>query len=301
MCNQTGNIFNIQRFSTSDGPGIRTVVFLKGCPLNCAWCHNPESKNCRRELFYKEGSCIGCGICGEICPLKSHIFSGGTHELIRSSCILCGKCAQICPSGALEMCGENQSVDEVISAILRDAPFYQTSGGGITLSGGEPLLQYEFSLQLLKKAKKHSLHTAIETSGYAQHNLDEISRCVDLWLYDIKLMDEMKHIQYTGVSNRMILDNLHRLSSIGAKIILRCPIIPGVNMNEAHFDAIAALTRLDGIEQIHIEPYHPLGISKAAQLGKVQAYSNEAFLRKDALLPFVEQLRRSSRVEVVML
>ncbi len=301
MCDRIGSIFNIQRFSTSDGPGIRTVVFMKGCPLDCAWCHNPESKSGIRELFFKESLCIMCGACGQVCFKQSHDFSGGTHDLNWKNCTGCGKCAQVCPSGALEMCGEKQSVDEIISIVLRDVPFYQTSGGGITLSGGEPLLQFDFSTQILKEAKAHGLHTTVETSGYSLRNLDEINRYVDLWLYDIKLIDETDHIRHTGVSNRRIFWNLHHLSASGAKIILRCPIIPDINMNLSHFDALAELSQLDSVQQIHIEPYHPLGISKAAHLGKIQSYFNEQFLNKDELLPFVGQLREKSRVEVVVL
>jgi len=301
MSDQSGKVFNIQRFSTSDGPGIRTVVFLKGCPLNCAWCHNPESKSSMGEVFFKEALCIGCGTCAEVCPVQSHIFIDNIHHFHRESCTACGKCAECCPSCALEMCGEMQPIEKVISSVLRDTPFYQASGGGITLSGGEPLMQYDFSMALLKTAKGHSLHTAVESCGYSLRRLDEIARYVDLWLYDIKLLPEEEHIRYTGVSNRIILQNLYHLSEIGARIILRCPIIPGVNMTSAHFDALAELSCQVSAEAIHIEPYHPLGISKAAQLGKHQSYSNEAFLKKDALQSFVEQLRKSSRSEVVVL
>lgn len=299
MYNQPGSIFNIQRFSTSDGPGIRTVVFLKGCPLNCAWCHNPESKSSLPELFFKESSCIGCGACCQVC--SAHHIGNNTHHLHRASCTVCGRCAELCPTGALELCGKTQSVDEVITAVLRDIPFYQTSGGGITLSGGEPLMQYDFSMRLLKEAKNYSIHTAIETSGYSAYDLREIGSYIDLWLYDIKLIDEADHICYTGVSNRSILRNLDVLSRSGASIILRCPIIPDVNMNEAHLTALAELSHLSGVQQLHIEPYHPLGISKSVQLGKAQPYSNEAFLKKDMLQPFVDRLRQKSRAEILVL
>jgi len=301
MCEQKGNIFNIQRFSTSDGYGIRTVVFLKGCPLDCAWCHNPESKCGGRELFFKETLCIGCGSCAQSCLHHAHVFANGVHRFKRNACALCGNCAKVCPTGALELCGETNSVGEILSVVLRDVPFYQTSGGGLTLSGGEPLLQYDFSLALFKEAKSHALHTAVETSGYCLRDLREITPYVDLWLYDIKLTDDDAHIRYTGKSNRVILDNLRRLSEVGAHIILRCPVIPDVNMNESHFDALAELSRLNGVEQIHIEPYHPLGISKARQLGKVQMYSNETFLQRDLLQPYVDRLRKNSRVEVIVL
>ena len=171
---KTGKIFNIQRFSTSDGPGIRTVVFLKGCPLNCHWCHNPESKSPQNEIFYNQELCRLCGDCLGVCENNCHIFAEQTHRFDRAQCINCGKCTKVCFTNALEICGEEKTPQEIIEVVLRDKPFYEESGGGLTLSGGEPLAQYEFSLSLLKLARKHNLHTAVETSGFTNKDLKKI-------------------------------------------------------------------------------------------------------------------------------
>ena len=300
--NSKGKIFNIQRFSTSDGPGIRTVVFMKGCPLNCAWCHNPESKSTATELFYKGELCIACGSCSNVCAVNGHTLTDGVHLFDREKCVRCGKCVEGCYSNALEICGEERTAEEVIDIVLHDKPFYEESGGGITLSGGEPLIQYDFTLSLLKLAKQHGLHTAIETSGFSNRDLTILNDFVDLWLYDIKVFPEEEHIKYTGVSNKVIFDNLYQLDRIGARIILRCPIIPDVNMTPQHFTAIADLANtLDNVTAIHLEPYHPLGLSKAEQLGKGQPYQNNKFLEPSVLEPFADMLREKTKKEVVVL
>ena len=297
-----GKIFNIQRFSTSDGPGIRTVVFFKGCPLNCAWCHNPESKSSANELFYKKEQCIGCKACYSACSSDGHIFSDGIHSLDREKCVLCGKCAEKCYSNALEVCGQVITSEDIMNIVLRDAPFYAESGGGITLSGGEPLMQYDFTLSLLKLAKEQGIHSAIETSGFSGRDLTELCQYTDLWLYDIKLFPDDEHIKYTGVSNKVIIDNLYLLDSIGAKIILRCPIIPDINLNKQHFSELAKLSKnLKNIIAIHIEPYHPLGLSKAQQLNKNQAYRNGEFLKPALLEPFADILRAKTDKEVIII
>ncbi len=297
-----GNIFNIQRFSTSDGPGIRTVVFLKGCPLSCIWCHNPESKKAGADIFYNPEKCIGCKSCERLCESHRHEFHADGHIFLRDNCKGCLKCAAECPADALEICGKEMSCADVMSEILRDREFYEQSHGGITLSGGEPLFQYDFSVEVLKKSKEHGLHTAVETSGYCQRELDEIIRYVDLWLYDIKLISEEEHLKYTGVSNKKILDNLFFLDGTGAKIILRCPIIPNVNLTENHFDGIAALAgKLENLVAIHFEPYHPLGIDKAARLGTVQKYGEREFLSGDEILPFVDRVRGKIKVDIEIL
>lgn len=295
-------IFNIQRFSTSDGPGIRTVVFMKGCPLNCAWCHNPESKSQATEIFYKNGQCIACGACADICTVKAHTLLEGIHLFDREKCVHCGKCAKICCSNALELCGEEKSAEEIIDIVLQDKPFYDESNGGITLSGGEPLMQYDFSLSLLKLAKRNHLHTAIETSGFSNRDLATLNDFVDLWLYDIKVFPEEEHIKYTGVSNKVIFDNLHLLNSNGAKIVLRCPIIPDINMTREHFENLADLANtLNNVIAIHLEPYHPLGLSKATQLGKNQPYLNDKFLESSSIEHFAEMLRAKTKKEVIII
>lgn len=302
MYNETGTVFNMQRFSTSDGPGIRTVVFLKGCPLNCAWCHNPESKRTATEILYKPELCIGCGACHRVCAHAQHTFADGAHRFERSDCVACTACVDACCANALERCGEQKTVDEVIRTVCKDEVFYRESGGGMTLSGGEPLLQFDFSLALLRAAKEHGLHTAIETCGYTQQDIAALHPYTDLWLYDIKVFPEEEHIQYTGVSNQRIFENLQRLNDLGANIILRCPIIPDVNLHTAHFEALAALaTKLDRVFEIHLEPYHPLGMSKAKQLDRPQAYQNDTFLDAAALTPFVEHLRERTATAVVVL
>ena len=297
-----GTIFNIQRFSTSDGPGIRTVIFLKGCPLNCAWCHNPESKSATGEVFYKQELCIGCGACVNACENHCHTLSNGTHTFDRDPCLRCGKCTEGCYTKALEYCGEEKTVQEVLDVALRDLPFYEESGGGITISGGEPLMQYAFTYSLLKHAKAQGLHTAIETSGFSHQDLAALNEYVDLWLYDVKLLSKDQHIQYTGASNEIILDNLSQLGRIGANIILRCPVIPDVNMTYDHLDGLAKLANdLPGVAAIHLEPYHPLGLSKAQQLGKQQNYPNGTFLDASQLIPFVSYLQSKTDTPVLII
>lgn len=296
-----GRIFNIQRFSTSDGPGIRTVVFFKGCPLDCAWCHNPESKSIFSEIFYKSELCLNCTACSMVCSKTNHLFEEG-HFFNRGDCIACGRCAEICPSKALELCGEEKCTEQIINTVLKDKPFYDETGGGITLSGGEPLMQYDYSLSILKSAKERGLRTAIETSGYTNKNLFELNRYTDLWLYDIKIFDNAEHIKYTGVSNEIIFKNLFFLDSIGAKIILRCPIIPQINFTAAHFNKIAELSNnLKNVKAIHLEAYHPLGISKANQLNKYQDYQNVNFLERSKIEPCAEALREKTNVEVLVI
>ena len=297
-----GTIFNIQRFSTSDGPGIRTVVFLKGCPLDCAWCHNPESKTVLPGLFFKKESCIGCRACEAVCKNHLHRLTEEDHLFEREGCARCGVCAQACPTEALTVCGEQKEAEDIIGTVLRDRMFYEESGGGMTLSGGEPLAQFDFSLELLKLAKEKGLHTAVETCGYSTKDLSPMCGAVDLWLFDIKLLNEEKHRTYTGVSNELILKNLRLLDSLGAKTVLRCPVIPDVNFDEEHFALLAELaSSLNHVTAIHLEPYHPLGISKAEQLGVTQSYANTDFLSGAELTACAETLRQKTGLPVEIL
>lgn len=296
MCN--GKIFNIQRFCTEDGPGIRTTVFLKGCPLNCIWCHNPESRSFQRELLFNSEKCIGCRACAEVC--KNHSFESGKHSFGKDICADCGKCALVCPADALEICGKRSSVTEITETVLKDLEFYKNSGGGVTISGGEPLFQPAFSLALLKEFKKHKLHTAVETCGYFSGDISLFAPYVDLWLFDIKLFGEEKHKKYTGVSNIPIIKNLRLLDSFGANIILRCPIIPDINLNEEHFKNISALANsLGSVSEINLLPYHPLGISKSEQLGKESSYPNKDFLSADEISPYLPLINTSVMVKIL--
>ena len=262
-----GKVMNIQRFCVDDGPGIRTTVFLSGCPLKCLWCHNPESWKINGKLFYYPEKCVSCGKCTLICDC--HSIVDGKHQLDRSKCISCGKCVAT-GCNALEMSAKDYSVQEVMDIVLKDQRYYENSKGGVTFSGGEPMVQFEFLKELMKQSKENGLHVCLETCGYAPtEKYLEISKYVDLFLYDYKMTDEKTHIQYTGVSNQLILENLKALNDTGDQIVLRCIIVPGVNDNEEHFDAIGHLAdQYDGIIEVDVEPYHDLGNSKRERLGE---------------------------------
>ncbi len=257
-----GSIFNIQRYSIHDGPGIRTTVFLKGCPLSCIWCHNPESQAFYPELMLYSKRCIGCGKCLEVCK------HGGLSD--RDKCTFCGSCAEVCYAKAREMAGKLVSVQEVMAQIEKDSIFYDESGGGITFSGGEPLSQPEFLLGLLSQCKKREYHTAVDTSGYgATETIKAISGMTDLFLYDLKHMDDEKHVKYTGVSNRIILENLKIISQLGKRIFIRIPLIPGINDDEGNLSSTAGVIRsTPGIEQVNILPYHNIAADKYNRLWK---------------------------------
>ncbi len=295
-----GNIFNIQRFCTSDGPGIRTTVFLKGCPLKCSWCHNPESRLSGKSMFFDANKCIGCGYCFTHCPNGVHQMAEDLHILDREKCALCGKCSEGCYSGAIEICGIEKSTDEILEEVFRDNEFYKNSGGGLTISGGEPLYQPNFTIELSKKAKEKSLHVCIETSGFGSlDKLIELSKYVDIFLFDIKCLDEKLHKTHTGVELFPILNNLKALDESGAKTILRCPIIPDVNLNEYHFNELSKLSNsLKNVLEINLEPYHPLGIDKSKRLGINQEYDNKDFLNAKDIEAFMETLKENVTVPV---
>lgn len=281
---EKGRIFNIQRFCINDGPGIRTTVFFKGCPLNCAWCHNPESKRAQKELSYHEDKCRHCGRCAALCPNGCHRLTEDGHVLQRAACTACGSCVQPgCP--ALERIGWDATVDEVLDEVRRDRPFYENSGGGMTLSGGEPLAQFPFALALLKAAKAEGIATAIETCGYAPAgHIRDIVPLTDLFLYDYKLTSPQAHTRYTGVDNARTLDNLRLVDQLGGEIILRCPLIPGINDTPEHFDGIArTASSLSHLREVQLEPYHPLGESKARALGVPYAVPAQGFPEKETV------------------
>lgn len=266
---QLGTIFQIQRFSVDDGPGIRTTVFLKGCPLRCIWCHNPESFSRFPQLRWHQEKCTLCGRCAQACTHGVHVFQEGRHILQRDFCVSCGECARSCPADALEVLGTQMSAGEVMREVVRDRPYYDQSGGGLTVSGGEPTFQPDFLLELLRLAKEEHLHTCVETCGFASWNfLREIVPLVDLFLFDYKATGEEIHKQFTGVSQVPILDNLNRLSREGASILLRCPIIPGYNDTQEHFAAIRRLKQqTKGVVGAEVMPYHNIGAGKWTELG----------------------------------
>ena len=244
-----GEIFNIQKFCVNDGPGIRTTVFLKGCPLHCLWCHNPESQTQEKQIMFYPDKCSGCGRC--------HNLTIDDLEFM-------------CFNDAKEICGKTVSSDYVIAEVMKDYEFYKNSGGGITLSGGEPLFQFDFALDILKKAKEHNLHTAIETCGFADSDkIKQIAEYTDLFLFDFKESNPKLHKTYTGVDNILIQKNLSLLNELKKDIILRCPIIPGYNDRKENYDKICELANtLTSIIGIEIESYHAFGENKYLALGK---------------------------------
>ena len=269
----TGKIFNIQRYSIHDGPGIRTTVFFKGCPVSCIWCHNPESQSFEPELLQYKKRCIGCGKCLEICRNGALSLTDGSIKFDRVKCTSCGSCAEVCHAKAIELAGKIMTVPEVITQIEKDIIFYDESGGGVTFSGGEPLSQPEFLLDLLIQCKKKEYHTAVDTSGYgAPETIKSISSLTDLFLYDLKLIDDDKHIKYTGVSNKLILENLKIISQLGNRIYIRIPLIPGVNDDEVNIrSTVKVIQETEGIEQVNLLPYHNIAMDKYKRLGKLES------------------------------
>ena len=266
-----GIVFDIMHFSTRDGPGIRTTVFLKGCPLHCLWCHNPESQSLRLELMLRPNLCITCLACIPACPEGAITLIGGEFITDRSKCNLCGICVETCTAEARVIVGREMTVAEVMAEILKDTIFYDESGGGVTFSGGEALMQQKFLLELLRACKEKGIHTTVDTSGYANWAvLDSMRPYVDLFLYDLKALDDKVHRQFTGVSNQLILANLSRLSELGHPVILRMPLIPGVNDSDESIQAVGRFAAsLPNLVRLDILPYHQAGIEKYRRLDKV--------------------------------
>ena len=264
-----GFIFDIKRYAIHDGPGIRSTVFLKGCPLRCLWCHSPESQNAHREVFYYKNLCIGCGECVTVCPAGVQTMDID-HKMRRNICRRCGRCVDTCYSGALKTAGRSMSVETVVESLARDESFYQRSGGGITVSGGEPTMQPDFTLALLKQCKKKGYNTALDTCGYSTWRvLKSLLRHVDLVLYDLKHMDSVKHRDLTGVSNQLIIDNLKRLDRTGRTYVVRVPLVPTCNDSEENLEAMTTFFQtLTNAEYIEFLPYHRFGVSKYETLGR---------------------------------
>ncbi|HHZ01652.1 MAG TPA: glycyl-radical enzyme activating protein [Tissierellia bacterium] len=262
------NIFNIQKFSVHDGPGIRTTVFFKGCPLRCAWCHNPESQNSGFEILYSEDKCTLCGSCVKECKNKAIEIIGNKLFTNLDKCTFKGDCVITCVNGAREIAGKEYTVDEVVKEVLKDRVFYKNSGGGATLSGGEPLIHVDFIEELLKRLKEENIHTAVDTCGAVAFNiLERTAKYTDLFLYDIKLMDEEKHIFYTGVSNKLIIENLIKLSEIHKDINIRIPLIEGINADVSNIIEIIKLMEKTNTKKVNLLPYHSIAIHKYKKLG----------------------------------
>lgn len=270
-----GIIFDIKRMAIHDGPGIRTTVFLKGCNMNCKWCHNPESISSRKQLLYAQSKCLGCRKCEIICKQNVHRFLDGEHILMRDKCILCGDCAEECPSNALEICGKEVNSSEVMDIVIRDKVFYEVSGGGITISGGEPMCQEDFTFALLKEAKKNNLHTVLDTNGnFKWKDFKPLIPYIDMIRYDMKIMDPKKHEQYTGIDNHQILENFKKLIMFDKiNLIVSFPVINRVNDKVENIDDMINFIKYVGKKvKINVLPYHSFYVSKLKKLGKSVDY-----------------------------
>lgn len=272
----TGIVSSIQRLAIHDGPGIRTIVFLKGCSLKCPWCSSPETQSFEEEILFYRERCLGCNKCLEVCPEKAILLSpGGQRVLVRSRCTVCGECTEVCHGQALRIVGERKSVEQVLQEVGRDRSFYQNSGGGVTISGGEPLQQASFTRALLHACRAAGFHTAMETSGYKSWRLmKETLSHLDLLLIDLKQMDPKKHKELTGVSNKVILNNLKKAVGAGVQTVIRIPVIPGCNDDVQNIMAMCRfLKQIDQIKRIDLLPYHRFGEATYGRLGR--SYSLE--------------------------
>lgn len=264
----TGLVFDVKKFAIHDGPGIRTTVFFKGCPLRCLLCHNPESQSLRPEIWLREERCTGCLDCLEVCEVDAFSHHDGAITIDRRKCDLGGACVEACPVNALEIVGREMTVDEVMAEVEKDAIFYDQSDGGVTFSGGEPLAQPAFLEALLRACRERGFHTTLDTSGHATpEEFRAVAPLVDLFLYDLKLIDPERHHTFTGVTNELITANLAWLASTGARVIVRFPPVPGVNDDLENLQAMGGfLNSLEGIDRIDILPYHVIGVGKYARL-----------------------------------
>jgi len=289
-----GKISNIMKYSIHDGPGIRTTVFFKGCPLSCLWCHNPESQSLDQELMDRPERCIGCGQCLEICSNGAVEWSAGNLTYLRDHCQVCGACCQVCPAEVRVLVAKTMSVSEVMAEIEKDLIFYDESGGGVTFSGGEAFLQPTILLELLKECRKKEIHTTLETCGFVSLEvLQTISEFVDLFLYDLKHMDSQKHQDVTRVPNELIINNLRWLAEHHDRVVVRVPIIPEINDEESNLhqigDFVASLKR---ITELHLLPYHAAGVEKYQRLGRRYQLPDLQFPDKERMAQIAKQMEQ---------
>lgn len=292
-----GLVFNIQRFSVHDGPGIRTTVFMKGCPLSCPWCSNPESQDFGPQLMTRDIKCSGCGACVQVCPQGAIQISPQGRRINWDMCDQCLLCATVCQYGALERSGNQKSVTEVLAEVLRDRLFYKNSGGGITVSGGEALVQSDFVAALLRQSKKEGLHTALDTTGYVSWSrIEKVAPWTDLMLWDIKQMNSHAHKQATGVDNQLIIDNVKRASAL-TRIWLRIPLIAGYNDSQDNIQRVIELAKNIGALKISLLPYHEGGRSKNEQMGRTYPCSDASAPPKEQV-GWLKQIIENAGIDV---
>lgn len=293
-----GTIFDIQHYAIFDGPGIRTLVFLKGCPLNCLWCHNPESQDPKKQISYFHEKCISCETCVKSCDKNALELLESRIQWKEELCNMCGECINVCPNKALEIIGEDINVKDVLKIILRDKPFYDNSGGGVTISGGEPTFQLPFLVELLNEFKKAGIHTAIETCGYFNEDIiNKLINLVDLFLFDIKHINPEEHLEYTGVSNEKILRNFEKiLKRVGSEgIICRIPLIPAVNTDIKLINQILIyLKSINYKGSIHLMPYNKLSKTKYEKIGKSEEYRDLGDLSEDKINAIINIIEKNS-------
>ena len=270
------NIVDIKRFAVHDGPGTRTTIFFKGCSLKCAWCHNPESISFSKELSYSKNICQLCGMCNSRCDYDVFSLDGETNNLNRSNCVFCGKCVDACSVDALQIFGREYSTKQLMDIVLEDDDFYKISGGGVTLSGGEPLMQPKFAAAFLEECKKHGINTAVDTCGNVPYSsFLQVADYTDIFLYDLKLFDSDLHRKYTGIGNELILDNIKKLSALGKPIEVRMIILPGINSNRLFIEGVARLLcDIKTLTRVKLLPYHDYARSKFRAIGTIDTMPN---------------------------
>jgi len=270
----TGTIFDIQRFSVHDGPGIRTLVFFKGCPLACLWCSNPESQGFDAELLFDPGKCVACGGCAEVCPHRAVRLEADRVQYDRERCVACGQCVDVCYAEARTMAGKRVTVAEIVAEVRKDAPFFVRSGGGVTLGGGEPLAQADFARGILTECRAQAIHTAIETCGHVSWStLEAMLPWTDLFLFDLKHLDTLKHRTHTGGDVDLILSNLRHLVAARSSVTVRVPVVPDFNATPEDIRAIADRVVSLGIQELHLLPYHRFGQNKYHLLGRPYGFT----------------------------
>ncbi|MDD6309401.1 MAG: glycyl-radical enzyme activating protein [Clostridia bacterium] len=267
-------VTDIQRFSLSDGKGIRTTVFFKGCNMHCLWCHNPETISKKSELMYYDNKCIACGKCFSVCPNHAHILADGKHIIDRTKCTSCGKCSAICYAEALVMCGKSMTCEDIMKEIRQDIPYYQNSGGGVTLSGGEILCQAEFVQELIHICHNENIEVAVETNiSLSFSKIENLLKSTDLIMCDLKIYDEAEHKKYTGISNCTIIENLKKIDTLNIPFIVRTPLIPGATDSIENISAIANYIKdFKNLERYELLNYNPLGASKYQGLSKENSF-----------------------------